>query len=408
MTFPQLNLSKGTPNRFPHAPVDPLKWPAGCCPHRDGWVRWYKGRTVFVCGKRTPLGDVEDAWIAKKGVIDASERGEVIIAQAIRTYRQVASDFLAAMEHRCDTGKPRPLSRRMLHNYGVEVNALGIFVFDGIKVADLEIAAANRPEVLSAYARKYGARKASGFDSIVTRVGALFNWAVEMEYIDRFRPGPGFQRPPKREVRDQRIELEKSFNAKEVAKLFVKANITQKCWIGLGVSAGFTNADVATVSRSVVDLKSGVIDFRRRKTGKIRRVIPLPADILAAMKEYARPDPIDDAHADLFFLTNKGTPYSTTRSNGPSCTLSRLFRKLMEAAKVKLVKGRSFTGLRTTLYNLTPKGGEYDLERKIIMGRAQGSVDLDSYLEDVGMDRLKHLVNHVWHQVSVEIQHFTK
>lgn len=409
MRVPRLNASKDTSHRFPHAPADPLKWPAGCTPHRDGWVRWYAGRTIFVAGKRVPIADVEDIWIEKKREIDASERGKAYSPSVKnRTYREVAVEFITAMEHRQKTGKPRPLAVRTLHNYGSELTAFGKFIYDGQAIADLDITDANSPAVLAAYARVYGARKASGFDSIVTRISALFNWAADMEFIDRFRPGPGFQRPAKSELRDQRIDLAKTFAAIEVAKMYLKAPLMQKCWIALGVCAAFTNSDIATVTQDVVELNEGVIDFRRKKTGKVRRVIPLPSEVLAKIKAYARPEPSEPSLADRFFLTTGGGSYSTTKKNGPSCSVNRLFRKMMESAGVKLVKGRSFTGLRTTFYNLAPKGGEYELERKIIMGRAQGTVDLDSYLEDIGMDRLRHVVNHVWSQIQAEIQQLIK
>lgn len=400
-----MNKSAGKVSTYGWAPADPAKWPAGCNPHRDGWVRWYKGRSVFVCGKRTPLGEVEDRWIERKRAIDAAESDQLAapLVAPVRTYRQVLSEFLAAMEHRHETGKPKALSARSLHNYTSELNRLGRFVHDGRKVADMPIEEANRPAVLAAYARQYAGWKASGYDSIISRIGAVFRWAVEMEYVDRYRPGPGFQRPPKQDIRDQRIDLSKSFTPGEVAKLYNAGNVTVRCWVALGVCAGFTNSDVATVTRSVVDLDAGTIDFRRKKTGKVRRVIPLPPDVVNLLKSYDRPEPAEDQFADLFFLTENGTPYSRTRFNGPSCSLNRLFRKLMETANVTVRRGRSFTGLRTTFYNLAPKGGEYEPERKIIMGRARGTIDLDHYLEDVGLERLRHVVNHVWSQVSTSL-----
>jgi integrase len=394
------------PKTYGWAPADPADWPAGCSPHRDGWVRWYKSRTVFVCGKGTPLGEVEDRWFEKRKAIDAADKGELLIVPpAARTYRDVHSEFLTAMEHRVKTGKPRPMSPRTLHNYAVVLNALGAFVHGGVMVADMDITAANSPAVLGAFARGYGEWKASGFDSIVARVSTLFEWAAEMEYIDRFRPGPGFQRPAKSEIRDDRIDLAKSFTAAQVGKLYRGANATVRCWIGLGVCAAFNNSDVGHLTRSVVDLAAGVIDFRRRKTGKVRRVIPLPAFVADLLRDYRRPDAKDPADADLFFITEQGNPYSRTDrvTWKPSCSVSRLFAKLMDDCEIPAVDGQNFSGLRTTFYNLCPKGSEYDAERAIIMGRAKGSIDLDHYLEELGVDRLAHVVNHVWGQVSSEL-----
>ena len=96
----------------------------------------------------------------------------------------------------------------------------------------------------------------------------------------------------------------------------------------------------------------------------------------------------------MFFISADGRPYSESHASGPRCSVSVLFGRLCEDAGVKRV-GRSFSGLRTTFYNLAPSG-EWELERKIIMGHAQGTIGLDSYLEDVGLDRLRHVVNSVW------------
>jgi integrase len=133
-------------------------------------------------------------------------------------------------------------------------------------------------------------------------------------------------------------------------------------------------------------------------------VIPLPPSVVDILRGYVRPaaNPIDD----LFFLTVCGNPYAQSESRDgtfkPSNTISRLFRELMENAGLSVGDGRNFSGLRTSFYNLAPRSG-YDVERSIIMGHARGTIELDSYLEDVGCDRLAHVVNHVWGQVQMEI-----
>ena len=46
----------------------PRNWPFTAVAR--GWVRWYKGKSRYVCGKDTPLAEVEDRWIAVKQAID--------------------------------------------------------------------------------------------------------------------------------------------------------------------------------------------------------------------------------------------------------------------------------------------------------------------------------------------------
>jgi integrase len=363
---------------------------------RDGYTIWYKGRPRFVA-KSVPAADVEEAWSAKRKEIDTG----VVTLPGIRTYREVLSEFLAAQKARVGAAKHK-LSERSYHNYVVTLNDFGNFIHDRRKIADMDIRLIG-PAQFSAYAINFKDWKPSAFDSVVSRTCALFRWAVEMEYIDRFKTGPQFRRPDKQEIRDVRIESDFSLTPASIAKAYDAAGHTMRCWIALGICAAFVNADVANVTRQVMDLDSGVVDFRRRKTGRVRRVAPLPEDVTELLRKYHRPDPAEPAYADYFFLSDNGRPYSVTKNaNGkPSCSISRMIARLLTDADVKR-PGVNFKSFRTSFFNLAPRG-EWEMERKIIMGRAQGTIDMDHYLEDVGLDRLRHVVNHVWSQVLVEI-----
>lgn len=370
--------------------------------HRDGYVRWYRSQPRFVCGKRTDPEHVEQQWAAKRDEIDKALANE--LPPGVHTYRTALSEFLETLKARIGAPK-KPMAERTYHNYVITLNEFGAFKVVGVKIADMNIRDIG-PVQFSAYAVKFRKWKPSGFDSVVCLIAAFFRWCVQMEYIDRYRPGPEFIRPSRQELRDARIGLSKSFAPREVATLYVDANHTVKCWIALGVCAAFINSDIANVTRAVMGAAEGVIDYRRRKRGKIRRVIPLPKDVQKLLKGYIRPEPTDQRWADLFFITEDGNPYAVTMNKAgaskPSNTVSRLFDRLCRDAGIKTM-GRNFTGLRTTFFNLAPRG-EWDLERKIIMGRAQGTIDLESYLEDVGLDRLRHVVNHVWSLITAEIK----
>lgn len=398
-------MAKNPPSPWP-PPRD--KWPFKCKPAKGGWVRWYKGRTRWVCSDQVPLDEIEDHWTAKKRLIDDGEAApRVRLIDGPTLYRDALSEFLAVQQARVGAVRNR-IEDRTYHNYAIALNDFGAFVHEGTKIADRPIGSIG-PAQFSAYARRFAGWKASGFDSVVCRIGSFFRWCVEMEYLDRYRPGPQFVRPAKKDLRDDRISLAKSFTPTQIATLYLAAGPTMRCWIALGVCAAFNNSDIAHLTRDVIDLGAGLIDFRRRKTGKVRRVIPLPADVVELLKDYDRPDPAAREYAALFFLTERGYPCAMavkrkgTAAKWPSNTISRLFAKLLTKLEMKEQSdGRNFSGLRTSFFNLAPRG-EWEMERKIVMGRAQGSVDLDSYLEDVGLDRLRHVVNHVWGLVSSEI-----
>lgn len=380
--------------------IDRRRWPAGCTPGRGGWYRWYAGRTRFVASHKTPLAEVEDAWLELKRKLDSSSPADTPADGKL--YREVLALFLAAQQTRIGASRNR-LAERTFHNYVDILNRFGNMIIRGRKVADLRIRDIG-PEVFGEFAGKFATWKASGFDSVVCRVGAMFNWAVQMEYLDRYRPGPQFQRPAKADLRDERIELAKSFTADEIAKLYSAAPIVMRCWIALGICAAFTPSDLAHFP--VECLAGNLIDFRRRKTGRVRRVIPLPADVLKLLAKYRRPDPAAAGWDGFYFLTRTGRPYASAKSKTgtwqPSSSICRLFADLLDTCDLATIKGRGFTGLRTSFFNMAPRSG-FDLERAIIMGRARGTVDLDSYLEDVGVGRLSEVVEHVWNPVRLSI-----
>lgn len=368
---------------------------------RDGYAVWYKGKKRTLA-KSIPVDDLAAAWDLKRAQIDAEARGQEIILATALTYREVLSEFLEVQKARVGAAR-NAIEERTYHNYTTVLNDFGGFVHAGRKLADLAIRDIG-PSHFSAFAEKFKGWKASGFDSVVSRVGALFRWAVEMEYIDRYRPGPQFRRPDKSEIRSERIELTKSYTAAEVAKLYEGAPHVIRCWIALGICAAFNNSDIGNLPRKVVDLETGVIDFRRRKTGKERRVIPLPPDVVTLLKWYVRPEPAIEEWDGLFFLTEQGNPYARSKSRDgaykPSDSISRLFARLLESAEVSTTAdGRNFSGLRTTHFNLAPKD-KWEFERKVVMGRAKGDIDLDHYLERLGVEDLRKYVQHIWDQIS--------
>jgi integrase len=163
-----------------------------------------------------------------------------------------------------------------------------------------------------------------------------------------------------------------------------------------------------------------IFDYRRRKRGRIRRVIPLVDEAVRLMAAHQRPEPVDEKAGELFFLSPGGRPLVWMTESGQQNTVTRKFTKLMVKAglrpkpiitwdkttKKKHVKsagsgdGRGFRALRHTFANLAP--ANYREEVEIIMGHAHGGILLDRYLERVGLTRLFDLVNAVWNAAASE------
>ncbi|MCL2647202.1 MAG: hypothetical protein FWD61_09380 [Phycisphaerales bacterium] len=377
-----------------------------------GWVRWYCGKTRYVCSKTTPFDEVEKRWIELRQEIDGEQitigrDGKVTLADA-------ASRFLLAMQRRIDYGRPKPLSPYTFRDY---VNTLELLRKAWGKSFDVASAG---PANFSELAQLFDNRSPFTFSRTVAYVKAFFNWIYESDIIPHMpRFGPDFVKPDAQSQRDRRLSIVKSFTQKELWALWRASRGVEKCWVALGINCAFDNSDIATLTREAVDLKAGVIDFRRRKKGKVRRVIPLHPRTLRLLRAYRRPGPASSKYADYFFLDKSGLPFVRVapRKINPSKTcetdkIAKSFARLLSFAGIRPpttnVKtatgnyrvvypkgdGRGFRSLRTTFANLVPPG--YSDERAIIMGHAKGSVLLDNYLESVGMERLRKVVDAVW------------
>lgn len=365
--------------------------------HRDGYMRWHRGAPRFVCGKSVAPEAVEAHWEAKRGAIDG-ELDAVELAGGVTAYRVIMGEYLADREARVGAAKAR-IAQRTYDNDVRELNGFGAHRVNGAKVADMDIRDIG-PAQFTDYAAKFKDWKASGFDSVVCIVSAFFRWCVAMEYIDRYRPGPSFVRPSKQDKRDDRIARVRAFTAPEVAKMLAVAGPAMRCLIGLGAACALNNSEVSNLTRDTVDLVAGLIDFRRRKQGKVRRVCPIPAEVLADLRAYQRPNPIDRRHGRHIFLTVMGTPYDATPT-----TLSILMRRVMQDAGLKVGEGRNFAGLRTTWFQLAPRDG-FALERLVIAGHQEGrpaevaATEFESYVEHINLDRLRQLSDAAWAPIS--------
>lgn len=361
----------------------------GFTPHRDGFVKWYKGKTRFVAGKSTPVDQLDDVWADLKRSIDAGQVFATRRHSGGMILRELIAAFFTHVDARRATGKPRPIAERTAFNLKQICNDFGARVGGGVPIAEIG------PDHFAAYAETIAHFKASGYASTVSCVRSLFNWAVKMEYTERARFGAGFVVPSRQVIRDDRIAKPKSFAPADVRKMIGAADHPMRAMILLGAVAAMTPSEIANLDRDCVDLRGGIIDFRRRKTGKIRRVIPLPPAVAAELRTYVRPEPASAAHAGLFFIRPSGEPF--IRESG--APISDAFYHFARRVGVKAEGGGTgFSGLRTTFVNLAPPGSREEVE--LIAGHALGTILFDHYLERVGLEGLRRVTSHVWKVIS--------
>lgn len=392
---------------------------AAFTPNRDGWMRWYRGKTRFVCSHRTHPDAVEDRWQDKKRKID-----EDLTTAAKRTIegvtlRDALSDFYTYLDDCVVNRHPKPMSDYTRADYIRTLTEFAKTIGGGDRLL-AEIG----PDDFRKFSRTMVGQAPSTLGRNVAYVRAFFAFCVgegKIPELPQF--GRYFIKPHRQEHRDRRIDQRKSYTPEEIRKLWDAADATERTWIALGLNGALDNADLAHFTADVIDWDAETIDYRRRKQGKVRRVIPLRPETIKLLKSYKRPTP-QPGNEHLFFVTPKGNPLGRIKESGKRVGLSsgidyvsQRWRKLLVRAglrekpqvlesigrgakrrrRIKFVgkpDGRGFRSLRTTFANLVPAG--YGDERTIIMGHSKGGVLVENYLETLGTARLKECVGHVW------------
>lgn len=386
-------------------------------PIRDGWVRWYNGKTRWVCGKSTPLERIERRWIEVQDGIDKQDARPV---RRIRfggmSFKAFAGEVLARMEGRLHPSSTNAFKPHTMHDYKRMLDFLKKYW--GPEIDILRVGPSDFDMLIQEMRRREWSPYTVG--RYVAYVRAFFQYAKDAQIIPEVPEyGPDFKKPPKQDHRDARMDKEKAFTPQEICQQWLVATQEQQCWIALGLNCAFDNSDIATLTHDDINLDSGVIDFKRRKKGKVRRVCPLLPITLKLLKAYKRPKPAAEEYEKYFFLAGDGRPLvriqpkkndprRTTEVNVITNTWKHLVIKagLRNQIKIK-VKGdgrtsakfpegdwRGFRSFRTSFANLAPYG--YRDEVEIVLGHAHGSVLLENYLEKVHTTRLKELVTAVW------------
>src|SRR5204863_146115 len=118
-----------------------------------------------------------------------------------------------------------------------------------------------------------------------------------------------------------------------------------KAMILLGINCGFGNADCGQLPIHAVDLNAGWINFPRPKTGVDRRC-PLWKETIAALKVVLvkRPEPKDDAHKPLLFITKYRDSWFKEGADNP---VTKEFRKVLNTLEIH-APGKGFYTLRHT------------------------------------------------------------
>ena len=373
--------------------------------HDNGqWCKKVKGKQHHFGPWSDPQGALE-RWLEDKDALLAGRTPRRHLSGLV--VRDVVNRYLTAKAALLESGELAP---RTLVEYRNTCERI-VKVFGRHRpIDDL------RPEDFTAMrarmARDWGPVR---LGNEVQRVRSVFKYAYDADLIDKpVKFGPDFKKPSRKTVRKARAARGALiFEADEIRALIDAAEPWLRAMILMGINTGFGNSDLATLPFSALDLRKGWVDYPRPKTG-IPRLCPLWPETVEAMKAAiaVRPEPQDERHADLVFISKYGRSlggdYSHRRVSGETA-------KLLKSLGMHR-KGVNFYSLRRTFETI---GGDSldQVAVDSIMGHAPSDNDMGSvYRQRVSDDRLQAVTDHVrtWlfgddvGSTAIELEHDTE
>src|ERR1700722_3449751 len=283
-------------------------------PCAKGRTIWYLGKTRYVCAKTAALTEVPERWAKLNAAIDTDAAGAKR-PPALRSLRESLSEYFIWLDYRVEHGKPKPLARVSGEDYKRPLIKFAGFEFAGQKLADLSLTEFG-PDHFKAYAECLADVTPTSFARIVATIGGFFNYCKD-EGVLVVTPNFGryFVRPPQQQIRDRRIQQQKAYEQQELWALLEHANTQELAWMGLALSGALDNADIAHLTFDVFSADGMVLDYRRRKSGRVPRLIPMHPVAREWLDNYLaiRPKPVDPAYERLVFLTPTGLPLQRSK-----------------------------------------------------------------------------------------------
>jgi integrase len=300
--------------------------------------------------------------------------------------KDVVNDFLITKQALVDSGE---LSPRTWADYK-QVCDLVVANFGKTRLAS-DVGPNDFAALRRKVARQWGPQRLGS--KLIQYTRSLFKHAFDAGLIAApVRFGPGFKRPSKKVLRLKCAEQgPKLFTAEEVRRLLDAAGMQLKAMILLGINCGFGNADCAALPMFAANLKTGLVDFPRPKTGIPRRCLLWPEtigalrDVLAKRHESKNP-----AHAGLVFITKYGDSWGKETSDNP---IAKEFSKLLRSLQINGRKGLGFYTLRHTFRTVAGESKDPPAV-DLIMGHEVPHMST-VYRETINDERLNAVTDHV-------------
>lgn len=385
-------------------------------PHANGsWAKKIRGRLVFFGPWHDATAALEkylsqrdalyagrlpgNRGAARSGAAPVERLSVVRTADSGVTLKEIVNHFLTAKHRRLESGEMGLRSFSEYHGTCARlVKALSPqrAVWD-LSPADFGVHRAGLART----------RGPVALGNEIGRVRSVFKYALDAGLIDRpVRFGPEFVKPGKRAVRlARRARGPRMFEPAEIKALLSAAGVQMRAMILLGLNCGFGNTDIAGLTLTNVDMKRGIVEFPRPKTGIARRAVLWPETVaaLTAVRKALASRPKGAPASNLVFTTKQGNPWVRVdrpgqRSQGKNQAVVK-DSVGMEFGKVAVAAGlgrdgRGFYALRHTFRTVADEVGDRRAV-DLVMGHEDGADIATVYVERISDARLARLAEHV-------------
>lgn len=210
----------------------------------------------------------------------------------------------------------------------------------------------------------------------ISTMKAMFHWARKNDILKNI---PNIDAVSRGKITHQD---KFTFDAAQIHKLIVFADVKMKAMIWLGLNCGFGCTDCAYLKWTDLDLVNGRVKLPRRKTG-IYRDLPLWPETIVSLKKIPR-------KGSLVFYTTRGNPFMQTavKTNVTGTEkyinlniITTKFSRLVKKTGLNVPKGTGFYSLRRTAATIAARSGD-----PFAVQRLLGHADLTMatrYVQDV-------------------------
>ena len=348
-------------------------------PHRNGWwAKKVRGQLRYF-GKVVDDPDGERAlnqWLDEKddhlaGRTPRSRSGAL-------TVTDLCDRFLVYKDALLQSGE---LAQRTFDGYKIVTDLL-VSTFGNHVAA--EMCPDDFQTIRAKMAKKWGPVRLWNQIQVVRSV---FKYGHDTELLDKPARFGLFKKPSAKVLRAVRkAKGPRMFTAEQIRKVLKHTTPNMTAMTLLAINGGLGNTDLALLPASIVDVKSGWLDYARSKTAMDRR-IPLWPETTAALAVVLKQRPQDQP---LMFIGKRGVDY-IGKNKG-----YRVHAEFSKALREAGIEGRTFYDLRRTFQTIG-EGANDLVAVQFIMGHAFAENDMSArYRQSAPSDsRLLAVANHV-------------